>query len=104
MDYIHEAERFQVLSSPVRLAVLALLTQHQGTLNVVGLLDALPYTIEQATLSHHLRRLLDAGFIEMERRINTAGVEHFYYVRPESLVLCMDDITELARGKVEARP
>jgi ArsR family transcriptional regulator len=39
------------------------------------------FDISQSTLSHHLRRLREAGIVDSERK----GLWAFYYVRPGAL-------------------
>lgn len=58
------AERLQLLSHPVRLSVVRTL-QH-GNQTVSDLLQAIP--IEQNALSHHLKRLREAGIIAAKRQ------------------------------------
>src|SRR5712691_7140623 len=95
---IHDAKRFEALSKPIRLMILYLIITYDGSLSVDGLLAVLRanmYLIKQPTLSHHLRILKDAGFVESTH----TGNEKFYYVRGEALVYCMDAISMLARGR-----
>jgi ArsR family transcriptional regulator, arsenate/arsenite/antimonite-responsive transcriptional repressor len=40
------------------------------------------FDISQPTLSHHLKKLRDAGLIDSERR----GLWAYYYVKPDALV------------------
>jgi ArsR family transcriptional regulator len=39
------------------------------------------FDISQPTLSHHLKKLRDAGVVDSERR----GLWAYYYVKPEAL-------------------
>ncbi len=92
-----DAERFFALSSPVRLALLMLIAEHGGRLNVQALEarlhEYLSYEISQPTVSHHLRILKQAGFIEGKHE----GLEKYYRLRRESLGYCIDALRVLAR-------
>ncbi len=104
MNYTTASKRFMALGQPVRLALLSVISECDGTQNVRALTDRLCLrigrTVEQPTVSHHLACLLKVGLVERHADEN----EVFYQVRGAGLVLCRDDLTELARGKVEARP
>ncbi len=80
-----DAERFFALSSPVRLALLMLIAEHGGRLNVQALEarlhEYLTYEVSQPTVSHHLRILKQVGFIEGKHE----GLEKYYRLRRESL-------------------
>lgn len=61
------AARFKALSDPVRLRLLChIASSEHGTACACHLPDALG--ISQPTLSHHLRKLVDAGFVTREQR------------------------------------
>ena len=55
------------------------LRRHAGEVCVCELQPL--FDISQPTLSHHLKKLRDAGVVGVERR----GLWAFYYVNPESL-------------------
>jgi DNA-binding transcriptional ArsR family regulator len=99
MNDITAVARFAALGQPVRLALLAIISECDGTQNVLALTDRLCQRIgreiEQSTISYHLAWLRRAGFIERYHPTNEA----FYTVCSEGLALCMSDLTELARGK-----
>jgi ArsR family transcriptional regulator len=69
----------KALADPVRLQLVDVLRRHAGQVCVCDLETLFP--ISQPTLSHHLRRLREAGIVGVERR----GQWAYYYVIPESL-------------------
>jgi ArsR family transcriptional regulator len=71
--------RLKALADPVRLQLVDVLRRHAGQVCVCDLETLFP--ISQPTLSHHLRKLREAGIVGVERR----GQWAYYYVIPESL-------------------
>jgi ArsR family transcriptional regulator len=69
----------KALADPVRLQLVDVLRRHAGEVCVCDLQALVP--ISQPTLSHHLRKLREAGIVGVERR----GQWAYYYVIPESL-------------------
>jgi ArsR family transcriptional regulator len=69
----------KALADPVRLQLVGVLRRHAGHVCVCDLETLFP--ISQPTLSHHLRKLREAGLVGVERR----GQWAYYYVIPESL-------------------
>jgi len=78
-----EAERMaaiaKALGDPVRLTLVDVLRKHAGKVCVCELLPL--FDLSQPTLSHHLKKLRDAGILDSERR----GLWVYYYVEPEAL-------------------
>ena len=78
-----EAERVaavaKALADPTRLQIVDVLRRHAGQTCVCDLEPL--FDISQPALSKHLRKLRDAGVIDVERR----GVWAYYWVRPEAL-------------------
>jgi ArsR family transcriptional regulator, arsenate/arsenite/antimonite-responsive transcriptional repressor len=78
-----EAERMAViakaLGEPVRLQLVDVLRKHAGKVCVCELVPL--FAISQPTLSHHLKKLRDAGIVDSERR----GLWAYYYVIPDAL-------------------
>lgn len=68
---------FELLAHPVRLAILDILVRRGGEVCVCDLEGALP--VKQPTVSHHLRLLREAGWIDTVRK----GVWAYYFVRPD---------------------
>ncbi len=72
-----DAERFFALSSPVRLALLMLIAEHGGRLNVQALEarlhEYLTYEVSQPTVSHHLRILKQVACAPDEKGEHMSG-------------------------------
>ncbi len=73
------AEVAKALGDPIRLQLVDVLRKHAGTVCVCELVPL--FDISQPTLSHHLKKLRDAGIVDSERR----GLWAYYYVLPEAL-------------------
>jgi ArsR family transcriptional regulator len=69
----------KALGDPVRLTLVDVLRKHAGKVCVYELLPL--FDLSQPTLSHHLKKLRDAGIVDSERR----GLWAYYYVEPEAL-------------------
>jgi ArsR family transcriptional regulator len=69
----------KALGDPVRLQLVDVLRGHAGKVCVCELLPL--FDISQPTLSHHLKKLRDAGIVDSERR----GLWAYYYVLPDAL-------------------
>ena len=69
----------KALGDPVRLQLVDVLRKHAGKVCVCELVPL--FEISQPTLSHHLKKLRDAGIVDSERR----GLWAYYYVIPEAL-------------------
>jgi ArsR family transcriptional regulator len=78
-----EAERMakiaKALSDPIRLTLVDVLRKHAGKVCVCELVPL--FDVSQSTLSHHLKKLRDAGIVDSERQ----GLWAYYYVNPEEL-------------------
>lgn len=78
-----EAERMarvaKALGDPVRMQIVDVLRKHAGKVCVCELVPL--FDLSQPTISHHLRKLRDAGIVGSERR----GLWAYYYVLPGSL-------------------
>ncbi len=73
------AEVAKALGDPIRLQLVDVLRRHAGKVCVCELVPL--FDISQPTLSHHLKRLRDAGIVDAERQ----GLWAYYYVRPDAL-------------------
>jgi ArsR family transcriptional regulator len=60
------AELFKALADPARVRVLNVLATSGDPVCVCHLVE--PLGLSQPTVSHHLRKLLDAGLVEREQR------------------------------------
>jgi ArsR family transcriptional regulator len=78
-----EAQRMatiaKALGDPVRLTLVDVLRKHAGKVCVCELVPL--FDLSQPTLSHHLKKLRDAGIVDSERR----GLWAYYYVEPEAM-------------------
>lgn len=70
---------FHILSHPVRVQLLEVLSRNEGRVCVCDLEAAVP--VKQPTVSHHLKLLRDAGLVECERH----GVWAYYLVNRGAL-------------------
>lgn len=69
----------KALSDPIRVQLVDVLRGHAGEVCVCELEPL--FDVSQPTLSHHLRRLREAGIVGVERR----GLWAYYYVHPEAI-------------------
>lgn len=69
----------KALGDPVRLTLVDVLRRHAGKVCVCELVPL--FDLSQPTLSHHLKKLRDAGIVDSERR----GLWVYYYVEPQAL-------------------
>jgi ArsR family transcriptional regulator len=73
------AEIAKALGDPIRLQLVDVLRQHAGKVCVYELIPL--FDVGQPTVSHHLKKLRDAGIVGSERR----GLWAYYYVLPGAL-------------------
>ena len=71
---------FKALADPARLRLLSLVGAHEGGEACVCELTG-PVGLSQPTVSHHLRVLVEAGFLTREKR----GVWAYYRLVPDRL-------------------
>ena len=78
-----EAERIalvaKALGDPIRLQLVDVLRKHAGKVCVCELVPL--FDVAQPTLSHHLKKLREAGVVDSERQ----GLWAYYYVVPGAL-------------------
>jgi ArsR family transcriptional regulator len=78
-----QAERMaqvaKALGDPIRMQLVDVLRRHAGKVCVCELVPL--FDVSQPTLSHHLKKLRDAGIVDSERQ----GLWAFYYVKAEAL-------------------
>ncbi len=86
----YRARLLKALADPTRLRILSLLSRHEGEVCVFEIVES--FTLEQPTISHHLRILRDAGLVDCRKR----GLWAYYYVRREALSRAQDVINGLA--------
>ena len=70
------AALFRALADPARVRIVNLLASSREPVCVCDLVDALG--LAQPTVSHHLRKLVEAGLLEREER----GKWSFYSIEP----------------------
>jgi ArsR family transcriptional regulator, arsenate/arsenite/antimonite-responsive transcriptional repressor len=73
------ADVAKALGDPVRLQLVDVLRKHAGKVCVCELVPL--FDISQPTLSHHLKKLREAGIVDSERQ----GLWAYYYVLPGAL-------------------
>ncbi len=69
----------KALGDPIRVQLVDVLRKHAGKVCVCELVPL--FDIAQPTLSHHLKKLRDAGIVDSEKR----GLWSYYYVKPDAL-------------------
>jgi ArsR family transcriptional regulator len=77
------AERMAIvakaLGDPVRMQLVDVLRKHAGKVCVCELVPL--FELSQPTISHHLKKLREAGVVGSERQ----GLWAYYYVNPDAL-------------------
>ena len=89
-EAVGHARLLKALADPTRLRILSLLSRHEGEVCVFEIVES--FTLEQPTISHHLRILRDAGLVDCRKK----GLWAYYYVRRESLTRAGEVINNLA--------
>lgn len=85
------AEIFKAIGSPIRLEILATIANHNAEIcacDFEKLVD-----LSQPTVSHHLKKLSEAGLIEQEKQ----GTWTHYSIRPQVIVSLMEDLRDLLK-------
>jgi ArsR family transcriptional regulator len=75
-EAVRTAAMFKALGDPVRLRLFSLIASHEG--GEACVCDISDVGVSQPTVSHHLKKLKDAGLLTSERR----GTWVFYRVAP----------------------
>lgn len=73
------AQVAKALGDPVRMQLVDVLRKHAGKVCVCELVPL--FELSQPTVSHHLKKLREAGIVGSERQ----GLWAYYYVEPEAL-------------------
>jgi ArsR family transcriptional regulator len=76
---VRMAEVAKALGDPIRLQLVDVLRKHAGKVCVHELIPL--FDVSQPTISHHLKKLREAGIVDSERQ----GLWAYYYVRPGAL-------------------
>ena len=69
----------KALGDPIRMQLVDVLRKHAGKVCVCELVPL--FDLSQPTVSHHLKKLREAGIVGSERQ----GLWAYYYVNPDSL-------------------
>ena len=92
------AGRLKALADPTRLRTLSILLASEGMeACTCDLTEAL--RLSQPTVSHHLKKLTEAGLLRREQR----GVWAYYSIEPET-VARLRALVELGEGSRDERP
>src|SRR5438105_412913 len=89
-EAVSQARLLKALADPTRLRILSLLSRHEGEVCVFEIVES--FTLEQPTISHHLRILRDAGLVDCRKK----GLWAYYYVRRETFTSAQEVINSLA--------
>lgn len=89
-EAVSQARLLKALADPTRLRILSLLGRYEGEVCVFEIVES--FTLEQPTISHHLRILRDAGLVDCRKK----GLWAYYYVRREALNRAREIINALA--------
>ena len=89
-EAVVQARLLKALADPTRLRILSLLSRYEGEVCVFEIVES--FTLEQPTISHHLRILRDAGLVDSRKR----GLWAYYYVRRDALNRAREVINGLA--------
>ena len=88
-EAVSQARLLKALADPTRLRILSLLSRHEGEVCVFEIVES--FTLEQPTISHHLRLLRDSGLVDCRKK----GLWAYYYVRREALARAQEVISNL---------
>jgi ArsR family transcriptional regulator len=88
-EAVLQARLLKALADPTRLRILSLLSRHEGEVCVFEIVES--FTLEQPTISHHLRILRDASLVDCRKK----GLWAYYYVRREALSRAQEVINGL---------
>ncbi len=89
-EAVGQARLLKALADPTRLRILSLLSRYEGEVCVFEIVES--FTLEQPTISHHLRILRDAGLVDCRKK----GLWAYYYVRRDALNRAREVIDALA--------
>ena len=73
------ADVFRALADPARVRIVNVLATSDGPVCVCNLVE--PLGLSQPTVSHHLKKLMDAGLLDREQR----GKWAYFSLRPEAV-------------------
>lgn len=88
-----QATLIKALADANRLRILHILKQQGGAITVDKIVEQ--FDVEQPTISHHLRILLNAGLVNYKK----SGMYYYYYIETSRLVEAYRTIRGLAPQK-----
>ena len=91
------ANLFKALADPARVKIVNLLATSDEPICTCNLTE--PLGLTQPTVSHHLKKLTDAGLLLREQR----GVWAYYSIEPET-VARLRALVELGEGSRDEQP
>ena len=94
-DFDGAAQLFKVLADPTRLRIIAVLRDRGSTIHVEGIVDLLG-TLSQSAISYHLKLLMDANVITVQKSGNYA----YYVLQRNTLQKTQGVIVSLASGGI----
>ncbi|HLI77443.1 MAG TPA: metalloregulator ArsR/SmtB family transcription factor [Acidobacteriaceae bacterium] len=86
------ANWFRMLADPTRVQILSLLSSSGASMSVGTIVEQVG--VGQSTVSHHLKILAEARFVEVERRSTSS----FYQVNPTCLT-CFPSAADVVMGR-----
>ncbi len=89
-----QARDLKAIADTTRLRIISLLMRHGGEVCVNDIVAY--FNLEQATISHHLRILRDAGLIGARKR----ALWSYYFVKHERLRVILQALTSLIHTDV----
>src|SRR5579883_3217821 len=89
-----QSRDLKAIADTTRLRILSLLMQHGGEVCVSEIVAC--FHLEQATISHHLRILRDAGLIGARKR----ALWSYYFIKHERLRVILQALTSLIHTDV----
>jgi ArsR family transcriptional regulator, arsenate/arsenite/antimonite-responsive transcriptional repressor len=78
-EAVATAELFKALGDPARVRAINILATADEPVCICNLIE--PLGLAQPTVSHHMRKLLDAGLVEREQR----GKWAYFSLKPEAI-------------------
>jgi ArsR family transcriptional regulator len=87
-----QARLLKALADPTRLRILSLLSRYEGEACVFEIVES--FTLEQPTISHHLRILRDAGLVDCRKK----GLWVYYYVCGDALRQACRELAAVVDG------
>lgn len=93
-DAIDQARLLKALSDPTRLRIVSLLSRYEGDVCVAEIREH--FTFDQATISYHLRILVESRLIECHK----TGLYAYYHLRREQFTYAAAVVVALvSRGE-----